>query len=461
MNRLRGGLQKGEYRRTTRVADKALRGFVPAMSMPNENANQTLNKVALLLNRAGSSKHNPILAGLGQRWEWRIDERDRLLNVYIYQARPDFGPDKVDNAVSLGGSIFSLAVIHGVDTQAGSPADGAKQNFYRVVTGAGAGEKYAFVKSYDRDVVSVNGLQALDVDLEPVELVAQIIDTTRDWLEQPISFMDSWVDEFSVSHSRNVDDIERGNLKPYGGAKFVSFFQTGELEGVGTEVNPVTKAPIEDTHTLQLDNTEGLKHVTVRFRSKADSIYYVDVDILVMVVAPSDEACTVPMAQRCGESLLLQDTPLPGNVPDVASEPDVQVVAGTEGAPVSRDLHYIAVHGNIAGGTPKLRVTRFQAVASAEDVAGFIYEEISTLDYLALVSPADVPVGAPPYTGPVQLIVAFDKDEEKLAGVALYSVSVLDGDHVSAAVPFPGPSARDIGTYPTGETGGTDECFYA
>lgn len=460
MNRLRGGIPVPEYRRTSRPADPALRGHVPALASPTENANQTLNKVALLLNRAGSSAQNPILSGLGQRWEWRIDDRDRLLNVYIYQRRPDFGPDRVDQTVPLGGSIFALDIVHGAHTTAGSPETGAIQNFYRVVTRAGAGERYAYVKSYDKDVVVLDGENALDDNLDPVEHVVQIVDDTRDWIEVPIAFMKSWADEFQVAHNRNVTDEGLGNRKAYGGASHVSFFQTEEDEGVGTEVNPVNQTDVATQHTLQVENTVGLKHVTVRFRSKEDSLYFVDVEILIRVVAPEEETCGPPSSQRCGEALLLAGTPLPANMPGEASVVGVPTVAGTEGEPLERKLMYFAIHANIVGGSPRLLVKRSYAVASAPNVSGMVFEDDEPVEYIPLVYPADMPEEDPPYTGPVQLIIALDYLNEKLDGVSMYTIMVKDGDLVGQGIPYPGPSLRDSSFFPLGETGGTNDCFY-
>lgn len=463
MNRLRGGIPLPEFRRTTRANDPALRGLVPLLASPTENANQTINKIALTLNRAGSSKYNPILAGLGHHWEFRIDDRDRLRSVYIYQAQPDFGPDRVGDLDTLGGSIFALNFVHGADTVAGSGLTAAVQNFYRVVTAAGAAERMNWVKSYEKDIVNVNSLDALDDALAPVEIPVMIIDATRDWIDCDVDFMISWNDEFQTLHNRNATDKERGNLKAYGGARFVSFFQTGELEGVGTEVNPETAVVIENQHTLQVQNTEGLKHVTARFRSKADSLFYVDIPILIRVIAPETDQCNPPSSERCGEALLKAGDALPTSfMPNTASVPEVATVAGTAGDILARKLMYFAVNANSVGASPTLLVRRSQAVPSGPDTAGFVYEEIGDdEEYIPLVGSAATPVEAPPFSGPVQLMIALDYLTEKALNVALYTIMVKDGDHVSKAITFPGPAVRDTAFMPAGETGGTDDCFYA
>lgn len=462
MNRLRGGQQVPEYKRVTRAKDPTLRSYVPILAEPTENANQTLNKVVMTLNRAGTSKFNPILSGLGQHIEFALNERDRLISYFIYQSRPDFGPNRVSSVVSLGGSIFGLDMIHGIDTVAGSPSAGAIQNFYRVVSAAGEFEKTAWVKSYDKDVVTINDLDALDDNLDPVEIELTMIAASQPWIQCNIGFMKSWADEFYVPHARNATDQSIGNFKAYGGAKFVSLFQTGEDEGVGTEVNPETTVDIKDQHTVEVENTAGLKHLTVRFRSKSDSAYYVDVPVLLRVVAPDSDTCDPPISERCGEALLLADTPLPEFMPGEASEPNVQVVEGTPGDPLARKLMFFAINFNMVGASPVMVVRRAQAVASAEDVAGFAYEEIGDdEEYLPLIEPAVTPVESSPYTGPAQAMIALDYAIEKTLGVALYTMWIKDGDHISKPVSFPGPKARDIQYLPFGETGGTDDCFYA
>lgn len=462
MNRLRGGAPVPNYRRLTRVTDPALRGLVPAMAQPADNANQTVARAAGLLYRAGSSPRNPILAGIGTRLTFQIGDDDRLRAVYAFQKHGTPGPNLLNQLSLLGDNTFALDFLVGAGLLVnGSPAAGAVQNFLRIESKAGAFEKTVWAKSYDHDVVTVEGQNALAAGtLAPVEIVAQIIDASRDWLDLTIDFMVSWNDEFQVLHNRNAEDIERGNTKPYGGAKFVSFFQTGEDEGVGSEVNPVTKVETANQHTLQVENAVGLKHVTVRFRSKADSIYFVDVDILIRVIAEPACDCTTPLSERCGEQLLKAGATIPVALPVVASTPGVQVVAGAPGDPVARDLMYFAIHANTAGAAAKLNVKRFAAVMSTQDVAGFVYELISDLDYLPLTSPAAAPDPGAPYLGPVQMTVAFDKLLEKLAGVALYVMAAKDGDHVSTAQAFPGPAIRDTQFFPSGETGGTDECFY-
>lgn len=465
MNRLKGGVPIPEYRRTSRVQDQHLRGFVPALSLPTENANHTISKIVATLNRAGTNARNPQLSGLAARLEFRVDPRDRLQGVYFYQDRREMGPNLVGSVLSLGPGIFALNYLLGAGhIEAGSPETGAVQNFLRIVTRAGATERMFYVKTYDHDIVNVEGEHCLDEQtLEPVEVVVQMVDASRDWIDCAIDFMPSWSDEFQVPHQRNTNDVNRNDLKSYGGAKFVSWFQTDEDEGVdvdSVEVKAVTKVVIENQHTIQVENTVGLKHVTVRFRSKQDSLYYVDVDILIRVIAEPDCDCNTPLSERCGEELLLSGTELPTGLQSTPSVVGVQDVAGTPGEPISQDLFYLAVHGNAAGASPKLIVERYAAVQSAIDLSGFIWSKLSTLEYMPLVTAADVPVADPPYLGPNQYTVCFSKIVEKLAGVGLYMVYLEDSTHPSKGTPFPGPAARNIQFFPTGETGGVDECFY-
>ncbi len=462
-NRLRGGIPIPEYRRVSRVADKSLRGFVPALALPTENANHTISKVAGTLNRAGTNARNPQLSGLAAKLEFSIDSRDRLQGVYFYQDRRELGPNLIGQVTSLGGNIFSINYVLGAGhIVAGSPDTGAVQNFVRIVTRAGAADRMFYVKSYDHDIVNVEGQHVLDeTTLLPVEIVVQMVDATRDWVDCRINYFASWSDEFQIPHQRNTTDEDFNDLKSYGGAKFVSLFQTGEDEGMGnsTEVNEVTQEVIENQHTLQVENSVGVKHVTARFRSKQNSLYYVDIEFEITVTAEPDCDCNTPLSQRCGEQLLLSGTQLPTGLQSTPSVPEVQDVAGAEG-PISQDLFYLSVHGNAATASPKLVVERYAAIQSAEDLSGFIWEKLSTLEYLPLIAPADVPEADPPYLGAQQYVVCFSKVVERNLGVGLYLVYIVDGEHPSVPTPFPGPSARQIQHFPTGETGGEDECFY-
>jgi len=465
MNRLRGGVPIPQHNRYTRVNDPALRGLVPALSVPRENGNQTVNKVAGLLNRAGSSPRNPVLAGLGAHLEFMIDERDRLISVFLYRDRREPGPDLMDDVVTLGDNLFGLDFLMGSGTSvAGSPLTGAVRNFLRILSRAGATERVFWVQTFDKDIVTVEGQNALDDALEPVEIVATIVDVSRDWIDLKIDFMVSWSDEFSVLHNRNADDRENGNLKSYGGAKFVSFFQTGELENVpldSTEVNVVDQNVISNQHTLQVENTVGLKHVTVRFRSKMDSAYFVDVDVLIRVVAPEEGVCAAPASEPCVDLYLKKDSILPAETPNEPSVVGVPTVAGTPGDPVSVDLLIITLRGATAGAAPKLRVRKWGWVASADAMAGARLTQVGVdLDYSPLVLASTSPLTSPPYTGGKRYTIALAKTDLTADNVALMDVMVLDGDHVSNPVNIPGPSARALQFFPIGGTGGGPTCAY-
>lgn len=464
MNRFKGGVPIPQHQRYTRVVDPTLRGLVPALSVPRENANQTVNKVSALMNRAGSNPRNPVLSGLGGHVEFMLEERDRLISVFFYRRRDELGPDLIDEVVTLGDSLFGLDFLFGSGTTvAGTPVDGAVRNFLRILSKAGAAERVFWVKSYDKDVVTVEGQNTLDDALDPVEIVVNIIDATRDWLDLKIDFFVSWSDEFQVLHNRNAVDVENGNLKSYGGVKFVSLFQTSEDEAIpgdSTEVKNVLQVDIKDQHTLQVENTAGLKHVTARFRSKQNSAYFVDVDFLVRVVAPEAGLCVSPLGERCGEELLLSGTALPAELQSTPSVPMVQDVAGTPGAPISADLFYLAVHANAVGATPTLIVERYGVVASADDLEGHLFQKISELEYKALTAPAVAPDPGPPFVGPKRHTVCFNRNTELGLGVALYVLYLKDGDHYSKPTPFPGPASRDTTFMAPGNEGGIDECFY-
>jgi hypothetical protein len=462
MNRQRGGVPIPSYRRITRVHDPALRGYVPALSQPTENANQTINKIAGLLNRAGSNPRNPVLSGLGARVEFRIDERDRLLAVYAYLDRSSKGPNLINAVSTLGDGIYALDYVIGAEIVAGTPVTGARQNFIRIVTKAGAVEKTMWAKTYEHDVVNVNGFNALDeVTLLPIEIVAQMIDATRPWLDCTIDFMVSWADEFQVLHNRNAIDKEIGNAKAYGGSKFVSLFQTGSLEGVGVEVNPKTQIVIDTIHTLQVQNTVGLKHVTARFRSKQNSAFYVDVPVLVRVVAPDPSTCPTQPSEPCVDIYLRMGTPLPVETPGIPSVVGVPTVAGTPGSPVAQDLLVITIRGATITAAPKLRVRRWAWVAVSEALTGARLTQIGLdADYTPLVLAGSSPNPGPPYSGPKRYTIALSRSQLANDNVALINVTLLDGGHPSDPVLVAGPSARAIQFFPTGGLGGGPICAY-
>jgi len=224
-------------------------------------------------------------------------------------------------------------------------------------------------------------------------------------------------------------------------------------------VNAVTDAPIRDQHIIEVQNTPGTKLITARFRSKAASTWFVDVPIILNVLAPPSGSCEPPVDEYCGQMLLKKSTPLPANVQGAASVPNVQDVLGTVGNQIDRDLLYLSLHGAIAGPTANLLVRKWKWIQQASDISGSRMNQVgSDLVFLPLRQPSATPVAGGDYGTPQMLTVCFDVAADRALNVAFYTVQIQDDHSLSPAQLFTGPHARDISFFPAGGTGGTDPC---
>lgn len=457
-----GGQPTPDHARIHRANEPRLRHPIPALTNAVENANLVRNKQAGTLNRGGSHPGNPILSGLGARAQIGIGTGDRLLGVYLFQDRGQLGANLIAQAAH--GPLFTTLDFQAGSGQtvAGSPATGAKKNFLRWQTKAGAAEREFWIKSYDYDVVAVKRLPCLDPEtLDPVEIEAEIENPGNAWIDLDIDFMVSWNDEFQVLHRRADADEETGFLKAYGGAKFVSFFDTTPgTEGVGVEVNPVTQDVISNRHKIQVQNTVGLKEITVRFRSKAGSLYFVDVPILIRVI-DQEETCVKPSVEPCTALLLKVGTALPAGLPGEPSVPDEQVTEGTEDEPLDQDLLYVTIRSATAGGAPKLRVRKWKYVASANALAGAVMVQVGADEtYLPLSAGSSTPDEDPPYQAPKRHTIAFSVTQLSADLVAFLTVQVLDDPSLSEPILIAAARARDIAYLPAGGAGGGPTCAY-
>ncbi len=459
------GLIVPPFRRIARANVPALRQPIPALIDPVENANVILNKQIAPLNRAGSNPGNPILSGLGGQFQYFIAPDDQVQGIFIYQEREDLGQNLLASAAIGAPNLVTLNHKYGAGLSvSGSPLTGAVKNFIRWASRRGTIERQFYVKSFDADVVSLGqGVPALDpATLLPVPFLIQIVDATRAFLDIPIDFFQSWNDEFGVLHNTKNEFIDVGFKKSYGGSAFVSFFDTSTAtEGVGVQVSPVTEALISDQHFIQVENTVGLKQITVRFRSKQGSICFVDVPIEVQVIAAPSPLCNPPVTEVCGEMLLLVGQLLLTNLQDKASVVGIQDVAGTPGNPVDRDLLWVSINMAIVGATVELRVRKFQAISDPADIAGVKFRQVGgDLDFLPLVTAALSPTPGPPYATPVRATVCFDVAALKSEQVALIAVMGKDQQLVSELQIAAGPSFRDASFFPLGGLGGGDACVY-
>lgn len=449
-----GSVPFPDHRRVHRATDPRLAGLAPALQEPVENGNQVLNAVSLLLNRAGSSRGNPILAGLGLELSIPLGLGDDLKGLYLFQRRSRQGNNLRAEATVQAPGVYGFVFLVGSgQSVAGTAGTGAVLNYVRIQTVRGSFEKQFWAKEYEHDVVTLNGEAALDpATLNPVEIVAEIVDASRDWLEVRTDFMVSWADEFSNLHRATDPDPENGFAKPYGGAKWVSFFDTDPgTEGVGTQVNPVNQGAIHSRRTIQVENTVGLKEITARFRSKQGSPYFVDVPLLIQVI-DQDEVCLAPVTQPCTDLYVKAGSATPAGMPSTASVPMVQVVPGPAGT-VDQDLLIITMRGATVGGAPKLRIQPWALTASAPALMGARLVQQDDVDYLPLLQSAGSPATSPPYGDAHRYTVALSVAQLSADNIAFMNVVLVDGTKPGMPVLVLGPRARDLGFMPIGAGG--------
>lgn len=450
----RGSVPFPDHRRVHRATDPRLRGLAPALRDPVESANQVVNATALTLNRAGTHRRNPILQGLGLEVSIPLGTGDDLKGIFLFQRHSSLGMNLKAQATLQAPGVHAFKFLVGSgQSVAGSAAEGAKRNYLKIQTARGAFEREFWAQDYEADVVTLNDEAALDpVTLEPVEVVAEIVDGSRAWLEIRTDFMVGWNDEFLGLHRSETPDAERGFAKAYGGAAFVSFFDTDPgTEGVGTQVNPLDQVAIESRRVIEIENTEGLKEITARFRSKLDSEYFVDVPLLIRVI-DQDEICLAPVTMPCTDLYSKSGSATPSGMPSVASTPMVQVVAGP-GSTIAQDLLYITVRGATVGGTPKLRLRRWQLVESSTALAGARVTALADVDYLPLVQSAEIPETEEPYGLPKRYTIALSVVQLRADNVAFMEAILVDGQKPGMPVLVMGPRARDIGFISIGAGG--------
>lgn len=459
----RGSVPFPDHRRIHRANDPRLRGLSPAMRDPQENGNQVVNAVALTLNRAGSHRRNPILKGLGLELSIPLGIGDDLKGIYLFQRRNQLGSNLKASATLQAPGVYGFTLMVGSgQTLAGSAEEGPTRNYIKISTTRGSFEREFWAQDYEADIVVLNEESALDPEtLEPVEIVAEIVDGSRDWLEIRTDFMVGWSDEFGVLHRRGSDDEEAGFKKAYGGAAFVSFFDTDPgTEGVGVQVNPVTQGAIEDRRTIQIENAVGLKEITARFRSKQDSAYFIDVPILIRVI-DQEEVCLAPETMPCVDLFVKAESSTPEGLPSTASVPMVQAVEGPD-ATVEQDLLYITIRGQTVGASPVMRVRKWNLVTSGTALAGARNVHLEDLDYLPLVQSSALPAEAEPYGDAHRYTIALSVAQLRAENVSAMDIVLVDGSKPGMPIHVLGPAARDLSFIPIGPggvgTGGGPTC---
>lgn len=453
--------------RIARATQERIRGPVPALSIPVEGANEVRDKPGVTLNRAGTNPRNPILKGLGYRITTILGQGVILKAVYLYQRASALGSSLlgITNTTAPGAHFIDIVAGAG-STASGSPSTGSVKNFVRFVTNRGVIENEFYIKSPDFDVVALNGTPALDKDtlLKVCKDVAQL-DTSSPFLDVTIDYMVSWNDEFQALHRSGNPNIEPGFLKSYGGALFVSLFDTSTaLEGVGVQVNPVTQAEVKDQHVVQVQNTEGIKNFTVRFRSAKDSPFFVDIDVcvnvLVLVCDPGDPPVEgpppgPPPVPPTFDYLPPQTPPItPNDIPcsDLGggvivpySEVGITPTAWTD--PVTVSIDVFTIQGQSIS-SPKIVVRRFSAALDASAPSGFQFLLLNQKEYIPLVvSGATKPTEGAPYPAAQAYRIAFSHQQELLDTVMAYVMYLRDGTLQSQPFVFAAPNSIKLGEF--------------
>jgi hypothetical protein len=452
-----------DHRRVHRASEPRTRGLAPALYNPLENGNQVSNAVAVLLNRAGNHPRNPILKGLGMELSLALGLGDSLKGIYVFQRHAQLGSNLLSQATLHAPGVHGFAFMVGSgQTLAGEAGVGAKKNFVRIQTARGSFEREFWAQEHEHDVVTLNGEAALDPEsLQPVEISAEIVDGSLDWLEVRTDFMVSWADEFLNLHRAETSDPETGFAKAYGGAAWVSFFDTDPgTEGVGTQVNPLNQVAIHSRRTIQIENAVGLKEITARFRSKQGSPYFVDIPLLIRVI-DQDEVCLAPVTMPCTDLYVKAGAATPTGLPSTASVPMVQVVPGPAGT-VEQELLFITMRGATVGGSPKLRIRRWSLTTSAPALMGARLVQLDDLDYLPLIQSAGTPETEAPYGDAHRYTVALSVNQLSVDNVAFIEAVLVDGTKPGMPILVLGPRARDLGFMPIGSggrgTGGGPVC---
>jgi len=450
----RGSVPFPDHRRVHRAEDPRLRSLSPAQRDPVENGNQVINAVALTLARAGSHRRNPIMAGLGLELSIPLALGDDLKGIYLFQRRARPGANLKAQATVQAPGVFGFELMVGSgQTLAGTALAGPVRNYVRIQTARGSYEREFWAQDYEADIVTLNGEAALDPEtLDPVEIVCEIVDGSRTWLDVQTDFMVGWSDEFSVLHRRGAEDVEAGFKKAYGGAQFVSFFDaTPGTEGVGIQVNPLDQVAIETRRTIQVQNTVGLKSIIARFRSKQDSLYFVDVPILIRVI-DQEEVCLAPEVMPCVDLFVKAGSPTPTGLPSTASTPMVQVVAGP-GSTVDQDLLFITIRGATVGATPKMRIRRWSFTPSPAALMGARKVALDDVDYLPLVQSSGTPDLDAPYGSGHRYTIALSVAQLRNDNVESLDVVLVDGTKPSMPISVYGPMARGLGFVSIGAGG--------
>ncbi len=458
----RGRVPSIDHARITRSNEPRLRQPIPALNIPVEGANPTLDKVSAHLNRAGSSASNPILTGMATRRTTILNSSDRMRSIYIFRDARPLGSNLIGTAGTGAPGVYTIDFLAGSGRSVGgTPATGAIKNFIRWESARGIIQKEFWVKSFDFDVVALNGLPALDATTllkDPIDVLQ--VDPALEWIDVVIDYMVSWNDEFQALHNAGNPHLDPGFLKAYGGAKFVSLFETGLDEGEGTVINPVTQTEIKDQHIVQVQNTTGQKNFTVRFRSKKESPFWVDIDVAVNVIAlvcppgdpPEDDNPAVDDPTIFVDYIPPVVPPItPTDIPEseVAGDFFPYSIAGVTPTVFTGLLEtpivVLTIQGQTTGATPIVVVRRYGAISDTGAPGSVRHGFLDETEYIPLVvSGATVPTQGAPYQAAQAYRIAFQWNGEIVAGVTTYVVMLKDGSLYSKGSAFAAPKVTDL-----------------
>lgn len=483
MANLPGGQPVLDHDKMVRANDPRVREFVPAIAAPIQSANQTLEKVSITLNRAGTHKGNPILAGLAGRVQIPLATTDILTGLFVFTDRADPKGNLV-HLVSGGPAglrTFDLPMVEGF-VSVGSPATGPRRNYLRQVSQEGKFERTFWVQSKDFNTVQLNGLPALDPDtLAPVAITVKRPNTVDAWIDVVADFFVAWADEFHVEHRSNNPNLDPGFAKAYGGSLVVSVFDTNPTpaeEGVGVEVNPYTEVLIAQQKKVQVQNTVGLKRFTFRFRAKVGSPFFVDCPVEVLVIEDDPCVCDPPTEANPPPDEEEPCVPppidyIPPTDPPTISPPEmvwsdsglglvpysIEGVTPEQGIvteTLSEPVLVITVQGQAAGGSPTIRVRRwtFMPDIEAHDSVKLVF--VNELEFIPLlVDGATCPTNDPPYQPADAYRIAFSRTQELIASIVFYEVFVDDGGLWSKAAAVLGPGMGQLAEFMIPGSGST------
>ncbi len=469
MANLPGGQPVLDHDKIVRAPDPRIRGDVPAEASPIQSANQTLEKVSLTLNRAGTHRGNPILAGLAGRVQIPLATLDILTGLFVFTDRADPKGNLIDQVSGGPAGLRTLDLVM-VDGQisVGTPATGPRRNYIRQVSASGIFERTFWVQSKDFNTVQLNGTPALDPDtLAPVAITVTQPNVVDPFITLVADFFVAWADEFHVEHRSENLNLTPGYAKAYGGSLFVSVFDTNPtpaVEGVGVEVNPYTEVLIAQQKKVEVQNTVGLKRFTFRFRAKQGSPYFVDCPVEVNVVAVVAPVCNPPVENG---------GPLPPTHTDTEwippQEPPVQVIDipwsdlgggelvpySVEGvtpianlSPLTEPILVFTIQAQVIGANPTVLVRRWCFVAEGTAKASVDIVFDSQKEYIPfLVAGATKPTQGAPYLPAQAYRISFSDSIESLAQIVIYEISIKEGTLVSIGETFFGPGLALIASF--------------